>query len=161
MGIGNKNEVQYIIITDEDGDCASVSGGNFVVAPIKFSPKVESDIVPVALSFGVDTSLFLFTGEGKLDFIALAVSNSDYTVILEIDGSEVYRLDADAIGSSIGLTGSENETIYVTTANKQFRDIYPEGADFQTSFEILATKTSVGGPAPSVNGQLHKFREKI
>ena len=158
MGTNNRKDVQYMIITDEDGNCAEVLGGNFVVSPVKFSAKVVTNIIPISLNVTTDSSLFSFTGEGKLDFIALAGSRSGYEAILKIDGVEVYRLPMDDI-STIGLTGSENETIYNTTASKNFRDIYPEGADFLTSFEILAKQT--GGAGTDISASLIKFREKI
>ena len=122
-----------------------VNGENGVVLE-KFFPHIEYEAdTPVVLSDITESTLFSVSDVGKLDFIAISGSRSDYVVILEVDAIEVMRISMSQLGSDLGLSAQAGAVlpIYTTTANKNFRMLFAEGADFSTSFAIKVIKTSV------------------
>lgn len=125
---------------------SNVEGG---VSLQRFLGEVTFDISGIALNISTDTSLISQSGNGQLDFICIAGSNSSYEVILKIDGVEKFRIDMDDLGSDLGLSNATNVPVWVETANKNFRFHPTVPMDFTTSFEILAKAT--GTPTPDVN----------
>ncbi len=64
---------------------ADITGGNFQLQP--FTPKFDFSVASIALNTSTDTSLKSVTSTtGKIDFIAIAGSNSNYEIVLKIDG---------------------------------------------------------------------------
>lgn len=127
---------------------ANITGGNFQLQP--FTPLFDYSVADTATNTSTDTSLLSESGHrGKLDFIAVAGSNSSYEVVIKIDGSEILRINMSDLGSDIGLANATNVPLWVETANKNFRFSPDEGVDFTTSFELLVKATA--SPTPTVN----------
>lgn len=127
---------------------SNITGGNFQLQP--FVPLFDYSVASTATSTGSDTSLHSESGHrGKLDFIAIAGSNSSYEVVIKIDTIEILRIDMGDLGSDLGLANATNVPLWVETANKNFRFSPDEGVDFTNSFELLVKATA--SPTPTVN----------
>jgi len=145
---------KIVTVTTDDGKerldvSAKIVGGSFSLGI--FIPMLNFSTANTALNTSTDTSLLSITAAGKIDFIGIAGSNSNYEIILKVDGTEVFRLPATTIGSTLGLTGATGLQlpIWMETANKNFRYHPNEAVDFSTSFEVLAKAT--GTPTGTVN----------
>ena len=141
--------------TDGSKERLDVSIGSSPLALSAFIPKIDFDVSGTSLNTSTDTTLFTFTGQGKIDFIAIAGSLSSYEVIIDIDGVEIFRIKMSELGSTLGLGNATNVPIWAETANKNFRLHSQSGDDFITSFTIKA-KAITG--SPSLNW-LVKYRE--
>jgi len=128
---------------------AEIVGGSFNLGA--FTPKVNFSIANTATNTSTDTSILSVTAEGKVDFIGIDGSNSNYEIILKVDGTEIFRIGMSTVGSTLGLTGATGLPLpmWTETANKNFRYHPNEGVDFTTSFEILVK--AEGNPLPTVN----------
>jgi len=133
---------------------ATISGDE---SPTKYQQRIDFEsTTPVTVTNAGDTSIFLFTGIGLLDFVSLQGSRSGYEFVLKVDGVEQVRISMDNL-NDIGLTTPSNVPIWVETADKNFR-YHPFGsAGFSTSFEILAKAT---GAADVELNHLITYREK-
>ena len=89
-----------------------------------------------------DVSLFLFEGQGLIDFVGLTSGSSNYEAIIKVDGVERLRISMGDLGSSLALSNSGDVPIWADTANKNFRFNPNSGMGFSTSFEILARSTT-------------------
>jgi len=90
------------------------------------------------------------TAQGRIDFISISGSSSNYDFILNIDGVQVLRISM-ADMSTLGLTSSNATTlpIFTNTSGKNFI-LHPNvGLDFKTSFSIQLEDT--GNPKPNIN----------
>jgi hypothetical protein len=125
---------------------ASISGGNFQLTP--FTPEFHYSVANTALNTSTDTSLYSETDTGKIDFVCIAGSNSNFEVIIKVDGVELLRIPMTDLGT-LGLSNATNVPLWAETANKNFRYSPKQGVDFTTSFEILAKATAT--PTPTVN----------
>ena len=143
---------------------AKITGGEIDVSVTisRFRPRLNATTTKlVGLSQTVDTSVFSFTGTGRVDFISLAFSKPQGNVILKVDGTEIYRLNLDDLVNIHRLDSSSSgdlEPMYSKIAGKFFRDIYYESGDFASSFEVLVR---AGSPDTNLNSHLIKFREKV
>ena len=129
---------------------ANVTGGVTIQA---FTPLVDFSVANTALNTSTDTSLFSDAGPnaGKIDFINIDGSNSNYEVVLKVDGVEIFRLSPTTVGTTLGMTGNTGlqTPFWTETANKNFRYHPNQPADFTDSWEILAKATTT--PTPTVN----------
>jgi hypothetical protein len=114
-----------------------------------FTPEFHYSTAATALNTSTDTSLYSESGRGKIDFVAVVGSNSNYEIVIEVDTVEILRITMADLGSSLGLANATNVPLWVETANKNFRFSPKQGVDFVTSFEVLAKAT--GTPTPTVN----------
>lgn len=128
-----------------------------VVAAL-FQPKVETNVAGVLLNTSTDTLLKSFTGRGKLVFIAVAGSNSNYEIAIEIDGVEEVRVTMANIGTDLGLSNATNVPIWVETANKNFRFHPNEAVGFTTSFKVSAKATTT--PVPTIKSVISYAEEE-
>lgn len=112
-------------------------------SPTKYQLKSDVDYTTGStLTSASDTTLATYTGDGVIDFIAVTNPNSaNWEVAIEIDGTERFRATMDGLGSTLGLTGTATEPIWVQTANKQFRYHPTPEIGFSTSFSIKAKAT--------------------
>ena len=120
---------------------ANIEGG---VQLEKFSPQFDYSVANTALSDVSYTTLFSLTGTvGRLAFIQLACSKSDYTIKLTIDSILRLTISMNDLGSNLGLTSSVGTTIpiYTAIANKNFvyNPLVP--VDFEDGFKVEAIKT--------------------
>ncbi len=124
---------------------ANVSGG---VIFQKLIPKTDFD----ANGPSVDgpTTLLSVTATGKLDFISLNGSNSNYSVKIIIDGTDYLDIELSDL-SDLGLTASNATSFpfFTTTASKNFVFHPFQPIDFETSFAIELEDE--GNPKPSVS----------
>ena len=115
-----------------------------------FTPKSDFSVASTLLNTSTDTTLKLVTGTvGKVMFIAIAGSNSNYQVSLAIDGVVPGTITMTELGSDLGLSNATNVPLWVETANKNFRFHPTQAVDFTDSFEIIVKAS--GTPAPTVN----------
>ena len=126
-------------------------------SPTKYQIRQDFDTSGTAVPNGSDTSLFIFTGTGLLDFVGISGSTSSYTAIINIDGVEQIRISMSDL-SSLGLSNATNLPTWADTANKNYRFRPYVGSGFGTSFEILVEGT--GPPNPTVNW-IVTYREKV
>ncbi len=127
---------------------SNITGGNFQLQP--FTPKSDFSVASTLLNTSTDTVLKSVSSQtGKLAFIAIVGSNSNYEVAMEIDGVETARISMADLGSGLGLSNATNVPIWVETASKNFRFHPTQAVDFTDSFELFAKAT--GTPAPTVN----------
>ena len=126
-------------------------------SPTKYQIRQDFDTGGTAAPNGVDTSLFLFSGTGLLDFVGISGSTASYTAIIKIDGVEQVRISMSDLGS-LGLSNATNLPSWADTANKNYRFRPYIGSGFGTSFEVLAEGD--GPPEPSVNW-ICIYREKV
>lgn len=132
----------------------SISGDE---SPTKYQARFAFDAVGVTLNTITDTSLITVTTIGLLDFIGIGGSNSNFIVVLKIDGVERLRVSTSEL-AAIGLQNTTTSPIWVETADKNFRFNPANGAGFSTSYEVLARST--GAPNPNVK-VFTTYREKI
>lgn len=125
---------------------AAITDGNFQLVP--FTPEFHYSVAGTALNTSTDTSLYSETDVGKIDFVSIGGSNSNFEVVIKVDGVELLRIPMDDLGT-LGLSNATNVPIWAETANKNFRYSPKQGVDFTTSYEILAKATS--NPTPTVN----------
>lgn len=110
--------------------------------PTQYSPEFDYDATGDVVTSASDATLFTFTGAGVIDFVAVTcATSSSWEIIVDIDGSEKFRMTMNDLGSVIGLTGTGQESIYTATANKQFRWVPQGRAGFTTSFAVKARAT--------------------
>jgi hypothetical protein len=131
---------------------ATISGDE---SPTKYQARFAFDEIGDVLNTATDVSLFLFTGVGILDFIGIGGSNSNFIVVIKIDGVERLRVSTAQL-NAIGLVNTTTSPIWVETADKNFRYNPAEGAGFSVSFEVLARAT-VGTPTTT---HFITYREK-
>ena len=105
-------------------------------SPTRYQLRSDFNATGVALNTATDTELFSYTGDGVLDFVAIAGSTATYEVTIEIDGTERIRITMAEL-ASIGLSNATNVDMWAETANKNFR-YHPQNIGFATSFTILA-----------------------
>ena len=125
---------------------ASITGGNFQLVP--FTPEFHFSVAGIALNTSTDTTLYTETDIGKIDFVCIAGSNSNFEVAIKVDGVEILRISMADLGT-LGLSNATNVPIWAETANKNFRFSPKQGVDFTTSYEVLAKATTT--PVPTVN----------
>jgi len=122
----------------------------------KYKLKSDFDAAGVALNTSTDVSLFSFTGNGAIDFIAVTGSNAFYEIAIKVDGTERIRITMAEL-ASVGLSNAVNLEMWVETANKNFRYHPQNDIGFATTFEILAKATQA--PLATVE-HLVLFRER-
>ncbi len=145
--LGNKVDV---ILTDSVYRLAVdalLTGGNFQLVP--FTPAFDFSVASTALNTSTDTTLLTITDTGKIDFVAVVGSNSNFEIVLVIDTIEVIRITMSELGASLGLSNATNVPLWVETANKNFRYSPKQGVDFTSSFVLKAKATTT--PTPTVN----------
>jgi len=116
---------------------ANISGDE---SPTKYQDRAHKDIPGTSVST-TDVSLFLFTGTGILDFIAISTGSSTYEVALKVDGTEVWRFSMAEL-NTIGLSNATNVPIWAEVANKNFRYNPRAGSGFSTSIEVIGRSTT-------------------
>ncbi len=148
VNIWNDEKTKAVTVTTDGSkerlDVNVNSGGG--VALQRFTPVIDHSSSSVSLNTSTDTTLLTVTDDGKIDFIAIAASNSTYEVAIEVDSTEIYRMTMGDLGSVHGLANATNVPLWVETANKNFRlHANNEGIDFLTNFTVKAKATS-GSP---------------
>jgi hypothetical protein len=155
----NAGDREVSIITDGADERlavdAALTSGNFQLQP--FLPDFHFDVAGTILNTSTDTVLYEELGRGKIDFICIVGSNSNYEVVIEADGTEVIRISMADLGSSLGLANATNVPIWVETANKNFRYSPKQGVDFTTGYKLLAKATST--PLPTLNWLINDRKE--
>ena len=151
INIWNDDKTKSVTVTTDGAHerldvNALIEGGSFALAP--FTPETDFDISGTALNTSTDTTLITETSEGKIDFIAIVGSNSNYEVVLEVDSVEIFRIKMSDL-ATLGLSNATNVAMWAETANKNFRYHPNEGVDHLTSWALKAKAT--GNPTPSVN----------
>ena len=151
-----------VIITDESGsgDTAEITtdgfgvkrlavDANFTVPPTvsltEFTPYFNYSVANTVLSDVSYTTLIDLTGKnGRLAFININGSRSDYTVRLSVDGTIRLTIPMINLGSDLGLTATSGTSIpiYTTLANKNFLYNPLVPIDFTDGFKVEAIKTS-------------------
>jgi hypothetical protein len=124
-------------------------------------PRWDYSVSTIPLTDGVDTSVFLIpaTTIGFIDFVQIICKNSNFSVILIIDGTEELRISMSDLGS-IGLLSSNSTGIplYAASASKIF-SLHPfQPFNFQSSFELQVVASSSGN---NVDGYMITWREQI
>ncbi len=115
---------------------ATILGGTFQLQP--YVPKVDFDSTGVALNTSTWTEILNVTSTlGKLDFIAMVGTSSNYRVRLTVDGTEVLDISMADL-NAIGLSNAINVSIWAETANKNFRYHPKAPVDFTDSLKIEA-----------------------
>ena len=110
--------------------------------PTQYALGTDYDATGDVVTSAADATLFTFSGAGVIDFVAVTCATSSaWSIIIDVDGSEKFRMSMSDLGSVIGLTGGVGEPIFVTTANKQFRWNPGGNAGFTTGFSIKARAT--------------------
>ena len=110
--------------------------------PTQYSPEFDYDITGDVVTSAADATLFTFSGAGVIDMIAVSSAvSSSWSIIVDIDGVEKFRISMTDLGSTLGLTGSAQDLIFAATANKQFRWLPKGAAGFTTSFSVKARAT--------------------
>jgi len=139
----------------------NVETGNISVtsddSPTKYQLQSDFDATGVALNTSTDTTIYTYSGDGVLDFVAVTGGNSNFEVTLKMDGTERIRITMAEL-AAIGLSNATNVEVWAETANKNFRYHPHSPLGFATSFTILAKAT--GAPIPTVT-HLVLFREKV
>ena len=152
--------------TSEDGqrlkvDAAITSGSISSVAE-KYIPRAYYSTTAISFASGVESSLFLYTGVGKIDEIVVNTNYTTFEIILKVDGVIVYTIPTNSIYTILMLGnnqyGNVNNYTYGYNGGYGFVDIYPTPIDFSTSFEVRAHNTGTGGTARSVTGQMIRYR---
>lgn len=126
---------------------AKIEGGSFQLTP--FTPIINfvSDD-SVSLNTSTWTTLANITStSGKLDFIAVAGSSSNYRIRVTVDGNEIYDIAMFDL-SALNLSNATNVPIWADTADKNFRYHPKQAVDFTDSLLIEAMATSA---TPTVN----------
>ena len=123
------------------------------------TPKWQYSAASVGLTNGVDTSVFLFTGVGFVDFVQLLCKNASYETIILVDGVEELRITQADLGA-IGLLSSNSTGIplYAASASKIFSLLPNQPFHFSVSFEIKIKATSGGN---SLDGWMITYREQV
>jgi hypothetical protein len=152
---GNKVDVNLIFGVYRLATDTVLTGGNFQLQP--FVPEFHYSVAGTALNTSTETVLFTESSVGKIDFISIAGSNSNYEVILEVDTVEVLRITMADLGSGLGLANATNVPIWVETANKNFRYSPKQGVDFTSQFTLSAIATA--NPAGTVNWLINDRKE--
>ena len=125
---------------------AKIVGGSFSLSA--FAPETDFSVSGTALNTSTDTTLYTQTDVGKVDFIVVVGSNSNYEVVLEVDAVEVFRVKMSEL-ATLGLSNATNVAMWAETANKNFRYHPNEGVDHLTNWTLKAKAT--GNPTPTVN----------
>ena len=123
------------------------------------SPRWNYSVTTVPLTSGVDTSVFLLSGIGFIDFIQVVCKNSSYQGIILVDGVERLRIPMTDLGT-IGLLSSNSTgiPIYAASASKIF-SLHPnQPFSFETSFELKVQATSAGN---DINGYMVSWRATV
>ena len=140
-------------------DVATIVEGSVTISTTQ--PRWDYSVATTPLTNGVDTSIFLVpaTTVGFIDFIQLICKNSNYSIILIIDGVEELRISTSDLGT-IGLLSSNSTgiPIYAASASKIVA-IHPnQPFNFQESFEVQVVASSSGN---DVTGFMVTWREQI
>lgn len=140
----------FVTIVDDEGTYrlavdAEIVGGSFQLQP--FIPKTFFNSAGIELNATSWTTLLSVTDtSGKLDFIAMAGSSSQYRVRVTVDGVILYNIKMADL-SSIGLSNATNVPIWAETADKNFRHHPTIPVDFISSILVEAMAISA---TPSV-----------
>ena len=147
----DENHKFVTVTTDGSKERLDVSLGSELSFQLQaFTPVFDFSVAGIATNASTDTSLHSESGHaGKIDFIAVVGSNSNFEIILKIDTVEILRIPMSNLGSDLGLSNATNVPLWVETANKNFRYSPDEGVDFTTGFELLVKATST--PLPTIN----------
>ena len=116
------------------------SEGDIYEAPDRYQLESQYDADGVQTLYGTDTSLVYHEGKGRLDFIAITGSNSNYLVDILVNGTSRLRITMSDLASEIGLSLSGNVDIWAEVASKNFR-YKPTAVGYGTSFEIKVAAT--------------------
>ena len=133
---------------------ALLTGGNFQLQP--FVPDFHYDVAGIALNTSTDTVLYTESATGKIDFLCVAGSTSNFEVALDVDGTEVLRITMSELGS-LGLSNATNVPIWAETANKNFRYSPKQGVDFVSEYTLIAKATAT--PTPTVTWLINDRKE--
>ena len=112
---------------------ADISGGNFQLQPME--PVVVVDTTGVTTNASTWDTIVNFTGEGRLDFVALSSTLSSYRVRVTIDAVEIFDLAMSDL-NALGLSNATNVPLWAETADKNFRYHPTDSGDFITSLKI-------------------------
>lgn len=119
---------------------AKIEGGSFQLQ--QFNPVVIVDTAGASLSTGSWTTLANITStQGKLDFIGISGSTSNYRVRVTIDSTEIFDLSMSDL-NTLGFSDAEDVPIATKTANKNFRYRPRQASDFGISLLVEAQATS-------------------
>ena len=131
----------------------------------KYRPKVIHSKTDISISGGATATLVHETFEGNLDELLLRVQDHDMSVILEIDGIEVYNLKLRDLNNDYQLIMSDDSgenrsliRIAVSSNGKQFFDKYTCAADF-TSIKVKVKNND--GSTRKVYAYMVRTREKV
>lgn len=117
-----------------------IEGGSFQVQ--EFNPVVDVNVAGISLSTGSwSTILSIPSAQGKLDFIGVSGSSSNYRVRLTMDSIQIFDLSMSDI-NTLGLSNDVGVPIRAEIALKNFRYRPYEGVDFSSSVLIEAQATS-------------------
>jgi len=135
-----REKTRWFILRDKDGDEAGIEGDQLkVLAQIsgtgsRYRPRLYQDVVDNSVAAGATETIFSYSGNGQYDFISLNLDKSKWEIILEIDSTEIYRLNTDMVDGRHKLTLPQ-DYIHIDKSN-EFIEMYPTPVDFDTSMVL-------------------------
>ncbi|MHA1329934.1 MAG: hypothetical protein ACTSR2_02545 [Candidatus Hodarchaeales archaeon] len=156
VGVNENNELKTL---------TTVSGGNIEIS--RYRPRFYTSKSDISIpSNSEDTTLATIEGDGQIDFISVKYSSDEAQFVLEIDGTEVLRIDVDDLNNSNEYSlGSNAWGVYgniydVGTVNDRHILIrWDSPVDFTSSVIIKSRKRNIA--SVSMNAILVRWREKI
>jgi len=164
VNIWNDEKSKSVTVTT-DGvkerlDC-NMDGSEVIISDsesaTKYQMQTDYDAVGTLLNTSTDSVLFTDSGTGTLDFVAVTGTNSNFEIVITIDGTERIRITMAEL-AAIGLSNATNVPFWAETANKNFRYSPNIPAGYTTNFTVSAKAT--GAPLATVD-HLILYRERI
>jgi hypothetical protein len=128
--------------------------GPLTLVADSLKPRLHFSDTVTAVTNSADTTLLDVTAAGRIHFIGVEFAASTGIAILIVDGTEVYRITVANLGGA-GFICDGLEPIGSKNGNKKFVDIFDQGVDFSTSFQVKARTTAASS---NVTARLVKYR---
>ena len=125
-------------------------------SPTKYQLLTDYDATGTSVTT-TDTELFSYSGIGVVSFIAVTnATTSNWEVVINVDGTERFRITMSDLGSTLGLTDGY-APIWTQTANKQFRYHPTPEIGFTTGFSVEGRATT----GSTTLSHLILYKEKV
>lgn len=142
--VGTNQAIEIDVTIENDRDIGA-----------RYRPKLFDLHDDIEVNTETEYTLLDFSGNGQLDFISINCDGVEWEFILEVDGTEIYRLDKNML-KTVHLLNKTSEFIHLEA---RFVECYPTPIDFITSLKVKVK--NLDNVNNIIRSALIRYREKV